>query len=423
VKSPATRIVRMSGRTKTVTVVVLLLAGSLAAWVLQQAEPGFEGKSASAWLQRKADNQGDWREVTNAFHHMGPTVAPYIAGRLRKDDAVLFRGYQHAWPRLPAQLRRVLPEPRKPLPEVAAVNAFQDIGPSVIPWLTASLRDRSPAVRSSAAWSLEVFRRSNHGSAVVVAELTRALEDVDARVRRSAASALGEFGPEADSAVVKLIARLGDSERGPDPGMVVAVRAGAARALGRIGPRADAAIPALSALCNEAFSYTRMEADIARWRIQGSVRAVLPALVEDLGKADELTKWEVLGAMTEMGPAARDAVPAIIPYLRNRMAGVRQLAAEALWKIDPGEAPAIVEAITEPMNASYATTDHQYSVTRGARLLGEMGPAARSAAPSLIKLSESPYPAVRAAALEALKRMDASPEEGAARAKGTLGEP
>lgn len=67
--------------------------------------------------------------------------------------------------------------------------------------------------------------------------LKTALTDADPEVRRQAARALGQMGPEAEPAVPELTQALSDKE--------ATVRLAAAQALGRIGPAAAPAIPAL----------------------------------------------------------------------------------------------------------------------------------------------------------------------------------
>jgi HEAT repeat protein len=157
-----------------------------------------------------------------------------------------------------------------------------------------------------------------------------------------------------------------------------------------------------------------MEADIALWRIQRNVSEALPKITNDLSQVDEHSKWEIFEALAEMGSAAKVAVLAIAPDLKSHNSELRQRAAEALWKIDPAQAPAVVEALIEPMNNPSATTANPYSVTQGAELLGEMGSAAESAAPSLNKLLKHSYLPARTAAAEALRRISVGQRDGAA---------
>jgi len=404
---------------KIITIILLLGVVGLIAWPVLHPEPEFQGKRVSRWLQQKLDGSGDWQEVTNAFFQIGPPAIPCIAGRLRRDNSGLARGYRQTWARSPGFLKKIIPEPGEPMPEVAAVNAFCEIGPRAIPSLTALLGDRNPLVRSSAAWALGSFQRTGHGDAVKIAELVNSLKDSDARVRLHAAGTLGEFGEQAVPAIAPLIARLKDDEKGLKSGTVVPVRSWAARALGRIGPTAEAAAPALVSLSKDTNSYTRMAADIALWRIRRNVAETLPRLTNDLSQAVEYSKWEIFEALAEIGPAAKSAEVAIAPDLKSQNPEVRQRAAEALWKIDPAQAPLVVEALIEPMNDPIATSANAYSVTEGAKLLGEMGSGAESAAPSLEKLLKHSYPPARTAAAEALRRIrPLTPEEAQMAQKG-----
>jgi HEAT repeat protein len=314
--------------------------------------------------------------------------------------------------RLPGFLSKRLSPPRDPFKEVWAVNVFENIGPLAIPSLMVLLKDDNAVVRSSAIWALESFRRSGYGDEVTISALASALSDPDANVRRQAASALGEFGPKAGVAVPALAARLKDDEKGAEKGSVVFVRAAAARALGRIGPGASAAASRLSALQTNPEPYLRMEATVALWRINRQPSLVLPVLIDALPKTADPGKWEIFQALGEMGADAKDAVTAITEELKSQNSEVRQRAAEALWRIDPKQAPVIVDALVEPLDNPKATSANLFSVVEGVRLLGEIGPEARRAVPALIKLQTHKYPPASNAVAKALLQID---RDGAAK--------
>jgi HEAT repeats/PBS lyase HEAT-like repeat len=356
-------------------------------------EPRFQGKPLRFWLVENAIGTSDWREITNAFYQIGPKAVPYVGARLRKDNSWTARHYRDTWPRMPMLLKRVLPKPREPLPEVVAVNAFTDIGPAAIPLLSHLCKDPCPSVRSSATWALGALQRRGYGDEISISSLVSSLTDQDAHVRRQTADTLGGFGPKAAAAVLGLVERLKDDDKGTEPGSVVLVRAAAARSLERIGPSAKAAVPALSSLAQDPDLYTHMEARIALWRIER--RNVLPALLEDLARTADPSKWEILEVLAQMGSGAKSAAEAIRSNLSSRNPEVRQRAAEALWRIDPEEAPVIVEALVEPMNDPGAIP---FSLAEGARMLGQMGARASNAVPALVKLLSHRY-ASNAAAL------------------------
>jgi hypothetical protein len=118
--------------------------------------------------------------------------------------------------------------------------------------------------------------------------LIQALEDESVWVRRSAAYALGEIGPE-DGVIPALIQALWDEER--------LVSGAASRALGDIGPEA------------------------------------VPALIQALGDEDGRVREVAARALGWIGPEAREAIPALIQALEDEEWWVRVAAARALGAI------------------------------------------------------------------------------------------
>jgi hypothetical protein len=121
----------------------------------------------------------------------------------------------------------------------AAAWALSQMGPAGavgVPFLTRSMADPSPLVRSLSAVAL----RSMGPKAVsAVPALIHALSDAEPTVRSPAADALGHIGPAAKAAIGALSDRLSvESE-------VVYVLRSDATALGDIGPDAVSALPAL----------------------------------------------------------------------------------------------------------------------------------------------------------------------------------
>ena len=173
---------------------------------------------------------------------------------------------------------------------------------------------------------------------MAISPLIGALADPEAMVRLHAATALGMFGPAAGAAVGPLIARLKDDEKGADSRSVVYVRAAAARALGKIGPGAKEAVPMLSSLTTSRDRYTQMDAVVALWRIERRASAALPKLIGGLSTIEQDTTWQIFDALAEMGPQAKEAVPAISAHLNSRDPLVRKRAAEALRYIEPAAA-------------------------------------------------------------------------------------
>jgi HEAT repeat protein len=152
--------------------------------------------------------------------------------------------------------------------------------------------------------------------------------------------------------------------RGDAPGDGFPERQQAFAALVKIGPPA---VPALAALLRES----------ATWDV----------------------RWKAAEALGEIGPAARDAVPALADALRDGTQNwvVRVAALRALARVAGADAVAPVRA---------ALRDRDPCVRLAAALeLGGLGPPARSAAPALRRALTDEDEAVRDAAARALRRL------------------
>jgi HEAT repeat protein len=164
-----------------------------------------------------------------------------------------------------------------------------------------------------------------------------ALQDGDNGVRTEALRALLRAGPQPATEVGAFVDAL-HSE-------VDVVRFHAAIALGDLGRNGRPAVPALihASLWDEEPA-VRVGAAMALWKIDQKGPLVLHVLTEALGDANELICWVAAECLGQMGPAAREAVPALRQALRRDfrlsliMTGVRL----ALERIDP-RAPAGVE--------------------------------------------------------------------------------
>jgi HEAT repeat protein len=67
------------------------------------------------------------------------------------------------------------------------------------------------------------------------------------------------------------------------------------------------------------------------------------ALLEAIGDEDESVRRAAVGALGRLGPAARDAVPALISTLRDD--GLRDAAADSLVLIGLPAVPALLDAV------------------------------------------------------------------------------
>jgi HEAT repeat protein len=281
--------------------------------------------------------------------------------------------------------------------------------------------------------------------------LQDALNDSDPRVRRSAAYALGAFGPQAGPAVAALKKSLRD-KKSP------AVRQNAAWALGRIGAAADVAT--VAELCDvlaDDNALVRRDAAAALSHLgRTGKKAVLKSACKpllDMVKAekDEVARKTALGALaTVTGPENKDSAPDLYPLLedkdpetarnaaialanmggdpatravdvlckalKERDSDVQAIAAAALSKVGMGAASAVenLARVVADVNGPAAEdaekagrpreeiaalrAAHQAARRNAAIALGKLGPSAKDAIPAL------------AAALKRVKDASVDPE-------------
>jgi HEAT repeat protein len=161
-----------------------------------------------------------------------------------------------------------------------------------------------------------------------------AFHDGDEGVRAEAVRALLRAGPQPATEVAALVDAL--------HGAIDVVRFHAATALGDYGPDGRPAVPALihASLWDEEPA-VRLGAAMALWKIDRNGPLVLHVLTEALGDANELICWVAAEGLGQMGPAAREAVPALRQALGRdfRLSLARMAVRLALERIAP-QAPA-----------------------------------------------------------------------------------
>jgi HEAT repeat protein len=190
------------------------------------------------------------------------------------------------------------------------------IGPEAreaLPALIAATRDRTEIMRVAL---LPVFGSKTPSRGVPV--------------RQYAAEAIGAIGPEAAGATPRLTELLSDE--------LAEVRMAAAEALGHIGPEAKAAAPALCRLAMDESPRVRIAANIALVRVGTTDPAPLLALIAALGTQD-CDRCQIARGLLEIGPAAREAAPALEECVKEGDFELRRIAAEVLKRIRGAEAP------------------------------------------------------------------------------------
>lgn len=275
---------------------------------------------------------------------------------------------------------------------------------------------------------------STMGSSAVPT-LTKTLTDENEHIRSMSAASLKEIGPDAKDATPALIKSLGD-----DSTNFRIVQ----DALGSIG---KATIPSLIALFPEPKGDSETEdAKRLRWRIRnravtvfGTIGGVaVPDLIEILkSEKDDMSQDFAAEALGNIGPAAKDAVPALIQHItesnRYKKKATEKLGqyqwtlksvletlrdsdilwgARALGKIGPDAkdaAPKLLSLLQAIQNEEFNANKHVLI-----EALGGIGPTASASVPTLIQLLKDPGADVRLATIVALGKMGPSAKEAKA---------
>jgi HEAT repeat protein len=296
----------------------------------------------------------------------------------------------------------------------------------LLPGLLKAMRDPSPYVRRCATFGLGKMRRHpDEVVPVLIAALSDQAEakeeptapaldrrSTDGPLCRSAALALGNMGPSARAAIPALLKSLNDPDQGLsavscyalvkiDPqdkrivpslvevlkGQSPGSRADAASALGRIGPQAKAAVSALLEALKakderdpERAQSLREAAAYALGRIDWQTEETVPALAEALKAPDRdgSLRRTIVRALTQLGPKAKRAIPALIDLIESGWSGAEgDEVVNALAAIGSEEA---VPRLVKILHDAKAT---ETTLTVAVQALGKLGPKAKAAVPAI----------------------------------------
>jgi HEAT repeat protein len=178
-----------------------------------------------------------------------------------------------------------------------------------------------------------------------VTELIGQLKDKSPAVRASAAHSLGELGAAAKPAAEGLIALLGDSDQ--------LVRRQAIQALGAIRPGPDVTVPLFIKMMDDADPGVRMRVLQA---VSSAGEKAVPALIAAL-KNEKAAYWAIL-VLRDIGPAAKAAVPALVEQLQDKRPEIRREAILALATMDDAASAAVpkIAGLLGDENARNAAT-------------------------------------------------------------------
>jgi len=376
------------------------------------------GRAVAALLGQLRDPPDCWALLAvvglSRFDPEGRSAAPVLAGRLGVGSLearyanlyLLGRLGPLAESAVPAIVRSMTaPDAREYWPpfSLGELNPHQDAGHSWINIGVLPATDTAEYPSTLSAMAVRVLGRIGpEAGAAAVARLIEVVRDGggDEARRLAAARALGDLGPRAAPAFPDLLAlvertTVAPSERrgdwimagaltrtlrqvvaGDDPRLVAALirllgsdapaqRFDAALVLGELDPPAPAAIAALVWAAKHEGQGIRHSAALALGRYAGPERAaVVPALLEAVRDPDEFVRFEAANSLARLRAGAPEVVPAAIEWLGSNNLVYRRGAA---------------------------------------KILGDFGPAARSALPALLGVRSDPDVFVREAVEEALR--------------------
>lgn len=265
-----------------------MVAGTVyAASTLGPREPVVGGKKLSTWVEEyersipKPEYDGDPKmraRAESAVRRIGTNALPWLLQELSAKEAT--RGDE-----LPTNFYSGQAIGRRWVAATAfaILGSFaNDVTPNLIPLLD----DKQTSYTAATALG------GIGGGSIPV--LTQALTNTHACARESAARVLGLFGAKAQSAIPALIRCAADKDD--------SVRGFATFSLGQIGREPD---------------------------------VVVPVLIMNLRDSYHSARWNAACALGNFGDQAKAAIPALLQVLHGNDPDVRDIAADALRRIDP----------------------------------------------------------------------------------------
>jgi HEAT repeat protein len=272
-------------------------------------------------------------------------------------------------------------------------NAARDlmkIGPGAAvhaPRLVKEFREEDPAIRQVVTNAV-----SGIGKAAVPT-LQQALADDHPLVRRQACIALMKIGPDSKPAL-EALGQLATKDRDKE------IRGFALAALTKIDPETSAILPYLKQTLKDEEASVRLASLLALEEPARKVETMVPVLAAALKDPDTKVRITTASILARLGPTAKAALPALNAALADPEPEVRVSVASVLVDLDPAQTDKVLALLLKDL----ASSDEK--VRRAAAyVLGQVGAAARSAAPELQKALKDPSADVRQAAAVALDKI------------------
>jgi HEAT repeat protein len=301
-------------------------------------------------------------------------------------------------------------------PAFVALGALRALGPeahAAVPLLCRFMDSTIDWMRTNSALALAEIGQE---AKPAVPLLIRELRDPSSTNRELAARALGELGPVARSAVSSLKGALSDQEW--------VVRWTAAFALVRIagsGSPARATVVRIlrDAVPDRTYRKTTTPAVTALRQIDPSGSTVFKVLVEVLHDPETREWGPILAHLLRLDPPRETILALVLPRLRNAPWTERR--AVRWLGPDPQVLATMIEGLQRiPEDEKAGWTRHSWHWSWMAEALGEFGPAAREAVPTLTEMARRPG-CERLAAEGALARITGNVKPALAAAIAALG--
>lgn len=212
------------------------------------------------------------------------------------------------------------------------VNAY----PAVTSCLTTALNNPDKAVRTKAVQVLGTLLRHAREMLVPIRTALRQASswDEEETIRALAVEALVQAGEWLRPPIAELVQGLNDPN--------AAIRFSAAQALGERAEESQAAVGLLlQKALRDPDGGVRLEAAMALYKIDRREEKILPLLIKALQDPDEARRWIAADCLGEIGPPAREAIPALRALLEREFKSplIRASVALALDKIEGRQAP------------------------------------------------------------------------------------
>jgi HEAT repeat protein len=175
------------------------------------------------------------------------------------------------------------------------------------------------------------------------------------------------------------------------------------RILARVGPDAASAVPDLVKLLADPDARTRTSALYTLAAIGPKAEPAVGPISQALADRDRDVKLTAAYALARIGPPAKGAAPTIARWTASDDPLTKLTAVTTLLRIEPQNAEYVALAVPTLIDA--LQDGHEFVRVEAAMTLGELGDAAGSALPALEAARRNRSSAVRAAANEAVKKI------------------